>query len=297
MNCLFIMNYVLLCNIAHCKVRGWGSLIMNCHFSYHLVLRMRSGNVNKKLSTKMSTTRRAISFAGGGFMTIYHVGVLEAIAEEGARKQKLTKKKKKRRGSKAMIKPSSHDHFAGSILSRLGMLYGASGGAFIAVNIACGMSPKIAMEFIVDLHERAVSFGCCWGRFGTFHPRFQLVRRTREFFEKYLPPDAHKKCSGRVGVSMTVLPSMENKIITEFNTRAELIQALICSGFVPLFSGYKIPKFRGKYCCDGGLSSNLPYSTDPSVITYHHSLVNVIYVHQLIMNPIINVTSLDRLSI
>ncbi|XP_003384896.2 PREDICTED: patatin-like phospholipase domain-containing protein 5 [Amphimedon queenslandica] len=215
----------------------------------------------------MSTTRRAISFAGGGFMTIYHVGVLEAIAEEGARKQKLTKKKKKRRGSKAMIKPSSHDHFAGSILSRLGMLYGASGGAFIAVNIACGMSPKIAMEFIVDLHERAVSFGCCWGRFGTFHPRFQLVRRTREFFEKYLPPDAHKKCSGRVGVSMTVLPSMENKIITEFNTRAELIQALICSGFVPLFSGYKIPKFRGKYCCDGGLSSNLPYSTDPSVIT------------------------------
>ena len=209
-------------------------LIKNYHFSYHLVLRMRSENVNKKLSSfpltfdpaKMST-RRAISFAGGGFMTIYHVGVLEAIAEEGARKQKLTKKKKRRRGNKTMIKSRSHDHFAGSILSRLGMLYGASGGAFIAVNIACGMSPKIAMEFIVDLHERAASFGCCWGRFGTFHPKFQLVRRTREFLEKYLPPDAHKKCSGRVGVSLTEFPSMENKIITEFNTRAELIQVMI----------------------------------------------------------------------
>ena len=160
-------------------------------------------------------------------MTIYHVGVLEAIAEEGAKKQKLIKKKKKRRRNKAMIRSSSHDHFAGSIFSRLGMLYGASGGAFIAVNVVCGMPPNIAMEFIVDLHERASSFGCCWGKFGTFHPKFQLVRRTREFLEKYLPPDAHKKCSGRVGVSMTVLPSMENTIITDFNTRAELIQVII----------------------------------------------------------------------
>ena len=84
-----------------------------------------------------------------------------------------------------------------------------------------------------------------------------LVERS---LEKLLPSDAHLRCSGRLGVSVTRLgwPS-ENKFISEFRSREDLIEAICAGCFIPLWSGSLWPpKFRGESFVDGAYSNNTP---------------------------------------
>jgi predicted patatin/cPLA2 family phospholipase len=50
----------------------------------------------------------------------------------------------------------------------------------------------------------------------------------------------------------------KNTIISEYQTKKELIQAILCSCFIPIFCGYAIPEFRGVKYIDGGFSDNQP---------------------------------------
>lgn len=60
--------------------------------------------------------------------------------------------------------------------------------------------------------------------------------------------------------------SGKNVIVTQFDTREELIQALLASSFIPFFSGVLPPKFKGTRYMDGGYSDNLP-TLDENTIT------------------------------
>jgi hypothetical protein len=51
---------------------------------------------------------------------------------------------------------------------------------------------------------------------------------------------------------------LSNQLVSEFRSRAELVEALTCSCFVPAFSGYRTPLFRGRRYWDGGFTNNLP---------------------------------------
>ena len=104
-------------------------------------------------------------------------------------------------------------------------MYGASAGSIAAVLGTCNISAREGYKFIKELHDRAHSIAWSWlGRFGALHPRFDLMGRVRSFLERLLPHDAHRLCRGKVGVSLTVVPEMRNWIVSDFNTRAELIQ-------------------------------------------------------------------------
>ena len=140
--------------------------------------------------------RDSFSFAGGGFMAMYHVGMRQAVQEQGS-----------------MLK---REVFTGK-------LYGASVGSVVAASIACDISHVVMLKFIRELYDVAHSV-CRWGRFSLLHPKMELGKRCQLLLEKVLPPDAHRRCRGRVGVSVTVLPAMENWIISDFNTRGELMQ-------------------------------------------------------------------------
>ncbi|CAF4926953.1 unnamed protein product, partial [Rotaria socialis] len=48
--------------------------------------------------------------------------------------------------------------------------------------------------------------------------------------------------------------------------REELIQVLICSSFVPYWSGIIPPKFRGEYYWDGTLTNNNPIIDEETVL-------------------------------
>lgn len=59
---------------------------------------------------------------------------------------------------------------------------------------------------------------------GPFNPQFDLVGNLRRGLELHLPSNSHRVCSGRLFVSVTSLKDRKNVIISEFDSKEELIQ-------------------------------------------------------------------------
>ncbi|XP_029161646.1 patatin-like phospholipase domain-containing protein 2 [Nylanderia fulva] len=87
-----------------------------------------------------------------------------------------------------------------------------------------------------------------------------------EFLQKLLPDDAHIRVNGKLHISLTRVYDMKNVIISQFDSREDLIQALLATSFVPIFSGYLPPKYRDIRYMDGALSNNL-FLFDEDTIT------------------------------
>ncbi|XP_053954534.1 patatin-like phospholipase domain-containing protein 2 isoform X2 [Anastrepha ludens] len=101
---------------------------------------------------------------------------------------------------------------------------------------------------------------------GPFSPSFNIQTCLYEGLQKHLPEDAHKRVNGRLHISLTRVHDGKNVIISEFNSRDELLQALLCACFIPGFSGIFPPRFRGVRYMDGAFSNNLPI-LDENTIT------------------------------
>ena len=59
---------------------------------------------------------------------------------------------------------------------------------------------------------------------GPFSPSFDVQALLREGLEKFLPEDAHKHVSGKLRVSLTRVRDLKNHIVTDFESREELLQ-------------------------------------------------------------------------
>lgn len=59
---------------------------------------------------------------------------------------------------------------------------------------------------------------------GPFSPSFDVQALLREGLEKFLPQDAHIRVSGKLRVSLTRVYDGKNVIMTDFDTREELLQ-------------------------------------------------------------------------
>lgn len=95
------------------------------------------------------------------------------------------------------------------------------------------------------------------GAAGLVMPIGQMVE---QILERMLPADAHLRCSGQLGLSVTRMSwSMENKFISEFHSRRDLIQAVCAGCFIPIWSGsLRGPRFRDGHYMDGAYSDNEP---------------------------------------
>lgn len=157
-------------------------------------------------------------------MGIYHIGVASCIKDHASRWLK------------------SLDH-----------LYGCSAGSLIAAALLTDFPLDEATKFCTDLAEHAYK-----RPLGPFHPRFHLEKILRKSVEKMLPDDIHLVASGRLSISMTRVKDRKNVIVSEYPTRKDFIDALMCSSFVPFYSGVVPPTFLNTAYVDGGLSDNLP---------------------------------------
>ena len=72
-----------------------------------------------------------------------------------------------------------------------------------------------------------------------------------------LPSDIHTTVSGRLFISLTSA-KLHNSIMSKFESKEDLCDALTCSCFLPIFSGYKVPRFRNSRYLDGGLTNQMP---------------------------------------
>lgn len=100
---------------------------------------------------------------------------------------------------------------------------------------------------------------------GPFSPSFNIQTCLLEGLQKFLPPDAHELVSGKLHVSLTRVYDGKNVIVSQFNSREDLLQALLCACFIPGFSGILPPRFHGVRYMDGAFSDNLPILDENTV--------------------------------
>ncbi|XP_058838312.1 1-acylglycerol-3-phosphate O-acyltransferase Pnpla3-like isoform X1 [Topomyia yanbarensis] len=171
-----------------------------------------------------------LSFAGCGFLGIYHVGVAVCFKK-----------------------------YAPHLL--LHRISGASAGALAACCLLCDMPlGEMTSDFFRVVNEaRSHSLG-------PFSPRFNIQTCLLEGLQKFLPPDAHERVNGKLHISLTRVYDGKNVIVSQFNSREDLLQALLCACFIPVFSGILPPRFHGVRYMDGAFSDNLP-TLDENTVT------------------------------
>ena len=150
-----------------------------------------------------------LSLSGCGFLGIYHIGVISAFRE----------------------------HVPEYLQSKIS---GCSAGGLVA---ACALCDCCLGQMVGDTLEIALKARN--HALGPLHPSFSIVDILRNGLRRILPIDAHKICSGRLFISLTRWKDGKNVIVSQFDSREELIQALICTSFVPMYSGFIPPKFKG----------------------------------------------------
>eukprot|EP00071_Canis_lupus_P027267 XP_022260824.1 patatin-like phospholipase domain-containing protein 2 [Canis lupus familiaris] len=174
-----------------------------------------------------------ISFAGCGFLGVYHIGVASCLREHAP----------------FLVANATH-------------IYGASAGALTATALVTGACLGEAGANIIAVSKEARK------RFlGPLHPSFNLVKTIRSCLLKTLPADSHERASGRLGISLTRVSDGENVIISHFHSKDELIQANVCSTFIPVYCGLIPPSLQGVRYVDGGISDNLPLYELKNTIT------------------------------
>lgn len=100
---------------------------------------------------------------------------------------------------------------------------------------------------------------------GPFSTSFDIQRCLLDGLVRYLPDDAHIRVNGRLHISLTRVYDGKNVIVSQFNCRQDLLDALMCACFIPVFSGVLPPKFHGVRYMDGAFSDNLPTLDDNTV--------------------------------
>ncbi|XP_011873847.1 PREDICTED: patatin-like phospholipase domain-containing protein 3 isoform X2 [Vollenhovia emeryi] len=171
-----------------------------------------------------------LSFAGCGFLGIYHVGVAVCFKK-----------------------------YAPHLL--LNKISGASAGAIAACCLLCelplGEMTSNVLRVAREARQRTL---------GPFSPSFNVQEILLDSLRKFLPDDAHIRVNGKLHISLTRVYDGKNVIVSQFNSKEDLLQALLATSFVPLFSGLLPPRFHGIRYMDGGFSDNLP-TLDENTIT------------------------------
>ncbi|XP_011136998.1 patatin-like phospholipase domain-containing protein 3 isoform X2 [Harpegnathos saltator] len=171
-----------------------------------------------------------LSFAGCGFLGIYHVGVAVCLKK-----------------------------YAPQLL--LNKISGASAGAIAACCLLCDLPLGEITSHVLRVAREARQ-----RTLGPFSPSFNVHQIMLENLQKFLPDDAHIRVSGKLHISLTRVYDGKNVIVSQFSSREDLLQALMATSFVPLFSGLLPPRYHGVRCMDGAFSDNLP-TLDENTIT------------------------------
>lgn len=61
---------------------------------------------------------------------------------------------------------------------------------------------------------------------GPFSPRFNIQTCLLEGLQKFLPPDAHERVNGKLHISLTRVYDGKNVIVSQFNSREDLLQVI-----------------------------------------------------------------------
>ncbi|OPJ89009.1 patatin-like phospholipase domain-containing protein 1 [Patagioenas fasciata monilis] len=176
----------------------------------------------------------SLSFSGSGFLALYQVGVVQSLLE-----------------------------LAPKLLQSAGKVYGSSAGSLIAAAVVCGISLDDLKEFFFSTVKEVRNT-----ILGPFSPKCSLLANIKAVLQQMLPEDSYQLASGRLHISLTRVVDGQNVMASEFSSKEELIQALLCSCFLPVYCGFIPPSYRGVRYVDGGFTGLQPVSSlEEAVIT------------------------------
>ncbi|KAM9320249.1 omega-hydroxyceramide transacylase-like [Gastrophryne carolinensis] len=175
----------------------------------------------------------SLSFSGGGFLSLYQIGAVKAFLD-----------------------------LAPEILRSAPKVYGASAGSVVAAAVVFNLNPDDLQKLFTDAATEARrSF------LGPLSPRFNVVAIFKKTLLRLLPENAHQLATGRLNVALTRLVDGKNILVSDYNSKEEVIQALVCSCFFPFYCGLVPPLFRGVRYIDGALTNFHPLFPLQSIIT------------------------------
>uniref|UniRef100_A0A8D2Q8S0 triacylglycerol lipase n=1 Tax=Varanus komodoensis TaxID=61221 RepID=A0A8D2Q8S0_VARKO len=175
----------------------------------------------------------SVSFAGCGFLGVYHIGVATCLQER-----------------------------APHLIRGARQIYGASAGALTGAVLLGGGSLVEACADVMGLAKEARK-----RNLGPLHPSFNVMKIIRDGLYKHLPENTHELIAGKLCISLTRVSDGKNVLVSNFKSKEEVVQALLCSSFVPIYCGLIPPSFRGVRYVDGGISDNLPQYDSKDTIT------------------------------
>ncbi|XP_064423445.1 patatin-like phospholipase domain-containing protein 2 isoform X2 [Latimeria chalumnae] len=148
----------------------------------------------------------SISFAGCGFLGIYHVGVASCLREH-----------------------------APYLVENAKNICGASAGALTATALVSGTCLGEAGAGVIEASKEARK------RFlGPLHPSFNLVKIIRNRLYQTLPDNAHEIATGRLGISLTRVSDGENVLLSEFHSKEDLVQRYVDGGISDNLPHYEL---------------------------------------------------------
>ncbi|KAK2526558.1 Pnpla1 [Columba guinea] len=160
---------------------------------------------------RSSSAPFSLSFSGSGFLALYQVGVVQSLLE-----------------------------LAPKLLQSAGKVYGSSAGSLIAAAVVCGISLDDLKEFFFSTVKEVRNT-----ILGPFSPKCSLLANIKAVLQRMLPEDSYQLASGRLHISLTRVVDGQNVMASEFSSKEELIQALLCSCFLPVYCGFIPPSYRG----------------------------------------------------
>ncbi|XP_063813373.1 omega-hydroxyceramide transacylase-like [Pseudophryne corroboree] len=174
-----------------------------------------------------------LSFSGSGFLSLYQIGAVKALLELAPELLKLAPK-----------------------------VYGASAGSLVAAAVVFNVDLDELRNIICDAASEARK-----SILGPFLPSFNLLTILRKAMKDFLPDNAAQLATGRLHVALTRLSDGKTILVSDFKSKDEVIQALICSCFVPFYCGMVPPSYRGVRYIDGGFTNFQPLYDLQSMIT------------------------------
>ncbi len=131
-----------------------------------------------------------LSFAGCGFHGMYHIGVISCLQRHGK-----------------------------NIMKDVSGYGGASAGSLVAALLATSTPLEQGLKFTTELATKVRKYFL-----GALNPSFDLMQHLDDGLKRFLPQDAHKRASGKLYVSVSKFPQCENSIVSQFDSRDDLIQ-------------------------------------------------------------------------
>ncbi|NXP29720.1 PLPL1 protein, partial [Scytalopus superciliaris] len=166
----------------------------------------------------------SILFRGCSFLTIYEAGVFSALKE-----------------------------LCPDILKNASKIYGSSSGSIVTTAGLCGCDPgkHWALLFILRTNRRKcyTKTSC---QFSPISP--QILKNLKFVLDKYLPPNAHELVSGKLHIVLTRVHDWKCVTVSEFASKEDLIQAVLCSCYIPVYFGFIPPTYQGVRYVDGELA-------------------------------------------